>query len=97
MKVLFAIMMLSLSGYVLAYGGGGSYGGNPAVSTGAVKNITSVCLDKKGKPIAKTQSLKLSRECSLTGVTSIDLTNYDNFYKNKPKNETLADIRKIQY
>ncbi|MGF1761075.1 hypothetical protein L4D76_24755 [Photobacterium sagamiensis] len=97
MKVLFAIMMLSLSGYVFAYGGGGSYGGNPAVSTGAVKNVSSVCLNKDGKAIAKSHSLKLSRECSLTGVTTIDLTNYDNFYDNKPKNETLADIRRMKY
>ncbi|MDX1301844.1 hypothetical protein [Photobacterium sp.] len=97
MKALFAIIMLSLSSYVFAFGSGGSYGGNPAISTGALRNFISVCLDKNGDAITKSHSQKLNRKCAITGVTVIDLINYDNFYDNKPKGETLVDIRQMQY
>jgi hypothetical protein len=93
MKILLALFLLTASGFVLAFGSGGGLGGNPAVLTGGSNIDTPVCLNKRGDTIRHTESMKLNRQCSITWVTTIDRINYDNFYDNKPKGETLADVR----
>jgi hypothetical protein len=93
MKTLLALFLLTASGFVLAFGSGGSLGGNPAVLTGGSNINTPVCLNKRGDAIPHTESTKLNRQCSITWVKVIDRINYDDFYNNKPKGETLADVR----
>lgn len=90
------IMLISVvffSGQALAFGSGGSMGGNPGEASGGVNAKTALCLDVSGERIPGSYQTKLERQCDITGNTAVDLINFNNLYRNKPHNESLSDIR----
>ncbi|USD38135.1 MULTISPECIES: hypothetical protein [Ferrimonas] len=89
--LLFTLVTLFFSSTALATGGGG--GGNPGPAAG-VNISASHCFDANAKRIKGSATMKKERRCPVTGVNQIDLLNYNNFYGNKPKNETLSMIQK---
>ena len=94
MKKIFGLFGLILfSGSVFAFGSGGGLGANPGAASGAVNAKIAVCLDGSGEQIPDSHQAKLNRQCDLTGQDMIDLINYNNFYRNKPRGETLTEIR----
>lgn len=92
-KILGICGLVLFSGSVFAFGSGGVLGGNPGEASGAVNTKMAVCLDASGNQIPHSYQTKLDRKCELTGQDMIDLINYNNFYRNKPNGESLADIR----
>ncbi|UXI00646.1 hypothetical protein [Photobacterium sp. TY1-4] len=92
-NVIAAASLLMFSHAVLAFGSGGVLGGNPGEASGAVNARIAVCLDASGQQIPGSYQDKLDRQCRVTGIDRIDLINYNNFYRNKPNGESLADIR----
>ncbi|MGF1738370.1 hypothetical protein [Photobacterium satsumensis] len=90
---LYLCTSLFFSSSVLAFGSGGSLGGNPGEASGGVNAKTPVCLDVSGERIPDSFQTKYQRQCTLTGNTMIDLINYNNYYRNKPKGESLSDIK----
>ncbi|PSW11084.1 hypothetical protein C9J01_16575 [Photobacterium rosenbergii] len=84
---------LFFSTSVLAFGSGGSLGGNPGEASGGVNAKTPLCLDVTGERIPDSYQTKYQRQCEITGNTMVDLINYNNYYRNKPNGESLSDIR----
>ncbi|TKB48699.1 hypothetical protein FCL40_11130 [Ferrimonas sediminicola] len=84
------LVTLVFSAAALATGGGGSGYPGPAYAN---NTAASHCYDAKGKRIKGSAVMKQERRCPITGVDAIDMVNYNNFYGNKPKGETLSMIR----
>ncbi|WP_152557125.1 hypothetical protein [Photobacterium sanctipauli] len=70
-KYLFIVGLLVFSGSLSAQGGG--LGGLP-IPTMPFMTV-AVCLDVNGKPIPKTQHLKQTHKCEVTGKAKIDKIN----------------------
>lgn len=85
------LVTLVFSGAAMATGGGGG-GGYPGPAY-ANANSATHCYDVQGKRIKNSAEMKKERQCPVTGNDAIDLLNYNNFYGNKPKGETLSMIR----